>query len=36
MKRNEIEMMSDENSSLEIDVDVNDLMFLNDKEFNLS
>jgi len=36
MKRNEIEMMSDENSSSKIDVDVNDLMFLNDKEFNLS
>ncbi len=36
MRRNEIEMMSDENSSSEIDVDANDSMFLNDKEFNLS
>jgi len=36
MKKNEIEMMSDENSSLEIDVDANDLMFLNDEEINLS
>ncbi len=36
MKKNEIEMMSDENSSSEIDVDVNDLMFLNDEESNLS
>jgi len=34
--KNEIEMMSDENSSSEINVDVNDLMFLNDEEFNLS
>jgi hypothetical protein len=36
MKKNEIEMMSDENSSSEINVDVNDLMFLNDEESNLS
>ncbi len=36
MKKNEIEMMSDENSSSEIDVDVNDLMFLNVEESNLS
>ncbi len=36
MKKNEIEMMSDENSSSEIDVDANDLMFLNDEEINLS
>ncbi len=36
MKKNEIEMMSDKNSSSEIDVDANDLMFLNDKEINLS
>jgi len=36
MKKNEIEMMSDENSSSEINVNVNDLMFLNDEESNLS
>jgi len=36
MKKNEIEMMSDENSSSEIDVDANNLMFLNDEEINLS
>jgi hypothetical protein len=34
--KNEIEMMSDENSFSEIDVDANNLMFLNDEEFNLS
>ncbi len=36
MKKNETEMMSDENSSSEIDVNVNDSMFLSDEEFNLS
>lgn len=36
MKKNETEMMSNENSSSEIDVDVNDLISLSDEESNLS
>lgn len=36
MKKNEIEIMFNENSSSEINVDANDSMFLSDEDFNLS
>jgi len=36
MKKNEIEMMFNENSSSEIDVNANNSMSLSDEEFNLS
>ncbi len=36
MKKNEIETMSDENSSSEINVNANNLRSFSDEEFNLS